>query len=352
MYRVLLLILATVTSAAAADAPRTVRFARPTMGTVGTIAVVTGDSASVIAAVDAAWRQIQATDRRFSNWQPESELSRANRALDQGPVRLSAPAAQLLDQALRVAAESGGAFDPTVEPLIRLWGFLGGAPAVPDRDAIEATLARVGAGHLSVVEGTLSASRPGVRVDLGGIAKGHAVDRAAAALRAHGIEHALVDVSGNMIGLGHPAGRDHWTVGVRDPESEDDWFATLALGAGAIATSGNYEQFIDVDGRRYGHVIDPRTGWPVDDLVSVTVVAPTAVEADAWATALLVLGSEDARRILAERDDLDGLLVQSARGGVHRVWVEDSLHHRIGIVTGLQSRFALTWFGPGRETTR
>lgn len=335
-----------------AQLPRTVHFARPIMGTWGTVSIVTADSNAVAEAADAAWAAIEATDRRFSNWKPDSELSRTNRALDAGPVDLSTQAAELVATALRIHAESNGSFDPTVEPLVRLWGFLGGTPRVPKSAAIEATRTRIGADRLHLEATTLHTDRDGVRIDLGGIAKGHAVDRAVAALRAHGIDDALVDVSGNMIGLGSPAGRDHWTVGVRDPDTEDQWFATLALADDAIATSGNYEQFVDVNGQRYGHVLDPRTGWPVDDLVSVTVVAPTAVEADAWATALLVLGCEDARHLLADRPDLAGVLVQSAEDGTHQVWVESSLRDRFGSVTAIRSRFPVTWFGPGHDETR
>lgn len=331
---------------------RTVHFSRPTMGTRGTVSIVTADSSAVVGAADAAWDAIEATDQRFSNWKSESELSRSNRALDAGPVALSAEAADLIATALRIHRESGGSFDPTVEPLVRLWGFLGGSPRVPSAAAIEETRAVVGADLLELDGTTLRSARPGVRVDMGGIAKGHAVDRAIEALRAHGIVDALVDISGNMIGLGHPFGRDHWTVGVRDPDTEDRWFATLTLGDDAIATSGNYEQFVDAGGRRYGHVLDPRTGWPVDDLVSVTVTAPTAVEADAWATALLVLGSEGAQRLLADRPDLAGVLVQSAEDGTHRVWVENSLRGRFGSVTAAQSRFHVTWFGQGNDATR
>lgn len=355
MHRALCAFLLVATAAAAgASSPHVVRFGTETMGTWGTIAVVTADSAAVAPAAAEALEAFVAVDRRFSNWTTTSELARINRELPHGPVRLSGEAVTVVGRALAVARASGGAFDPTVEPLVRLWGFLGGTPAVPRAEAIEALLARTGHDRLVLDGDVLTADGDGdpLKLDLGGIAKGHAVDRAAAVLRARGIENALIDLSGNMIGLGHPPGRAHWKVGVRDPESDDAWFATLSLGAEAIATSGNYEQFVDVDGRRYGHVLDPRTGWPVDDLVSVTVLAPTAIEADAWATALLVLGCEGAKDLLADRDDLAAVLVQSARDGSHRVWVEDSLRDRFGFVMGAPSRFEQMWFGEDHDEPR
>ena len=279
---------AAIATAPASAEPRVVPYATPTMGTVGTVAIVTTDSSATSRAAAAALAAFHAVDARFSNWTDTSEIAGINRRLDRGAVAVSAEAAFVLATALRVHRASDGAFDPTVEPLVRLWGFLGGTPRVPAPERIDAVRVRIGAEHVVLDNGTLHAAKAGLRVDLGGIAKGHAVDRAVAVLRDHGIENALVDLSGNMIAFGSPPGRSHWTVGVRDPATDDRWFARLQLYGDAIATSGDYEQFVAADGRRYGHVLDPRTGWPTDDLVSATVVAPTAIEADAWATALLV----------------------------------------------------------------
>lgn len=331
----------------------TYRWTLPVMGTTATVSIASVDSAAAARAARDALRAIVRVDLRFSNWKSDSEISRVNRELADGPVELSASAREIVDIALEIARASGGAFDPTVEPLVRLWGFLGGTPRVPPADAIEHVLTKVGVHHFALEGRTLRSAVPGLRIDLGGIAKGHAVDAAAAVLREAGVERALVDLSGNMVGLGHPPAGDAWTLGVRDPDRRAQWFARLRLQPDeAVATSGNYEQFVDADGRRHGHVLDPRTGWPVDDLVAVTVLAPRAVEADAWATALLVMGTERARRLLAEREDLTGILVQSARAGRHEVWVEDSLRDRIAFVTDAGSRFAAHWFASDPHATR
>jgi FAD:protein FMN transferase len=332
--------------AQADDAARAVRFDVRTMGTVGAVTVITPDSASVAAIAERALGAFGAVDARLSNWNPHSELSAVNAGLDVGPVELSAEAAVVITAALRIARESDGAFDPTVEPLVRLWGFLGGTPRVPDRTAIESARTRTGYGYLRLAGDplTLVADRSGMRIDLGGIAKGHAVDLAHAILREAGIEHALVDLSGNMRALGHPPGRASWTLGVRDPDRRDGWFARLRLYDDAVATSGNYEQFVDADGHRYGHVLDPRSGWPVEGLDGVTVLAPTALLADAWATALLVQGPERARVTAAERGDLHVVLVQSASSGVRIVWVESSLAGRFDLVPDAAGRFEVRWF--------
>jgi len=183
-----------------------------------------------------------------------------------------------------------------------------------------------------------------VRVDLGGIAKGHAADRAASSLRRAGVENALVNLSGNMVPLGHPPGRTSWKVGLRDPDSEFDYFATLLLDRECVATSGNYEQFLARDGRIYGHILDPRTGWPAQGLDAVTVLAPTAVEADAWATALMVLGLDEARKLSASREDLATVLVQSASDGRRVVWAERELQSRLHPTGSAGQRFEIRWF--------
>lgn len=337
-------------SATTERAPRIVRTSVPTMGTVGTIAVVTDDSTASAPVVARALAVFTEVDARLSNWQPESELSRVNAALDARTVELSVEAAEVIAAALQIARESEGAFDPTVEPLVRLWGFLGGTPRVPDAEDIESTLVRTGHTRLrfSSDDRTVGSDVQGLRIDLGGIAKGHAVDRACAVLAAAGVEHALVDLSGNMRALGHPPGRASWTLGVRDPASTPGeamtWFASLRLENDAVATSGNYEQFVDRDGRRYGHILDPRNGWPVEGLDAVTVLAPTGMLADGWATALLVLGLERARAVASARDDLAVVLVQSAAGGRRVVWVESSLAGRFELVTGADDRFDVRWF--------
>ncbi|HKK70941.1 MAG TPA: FAD:protein FMN transferase [Candidatus Krumholzibacteria bacterium] len=347
---VVVALLAGPTTADGAD--RVVRYSVHTMGTIGTVAVVADDSLAALDDARAGLAAFAAVDRRFSNWDRRSEISRVNAALDAGPVRLSSEATTVIGTALRIAAESKGAFDPTVEPLVRLWGFLGGRPAVPDSTAVAEALERVGHERVRLDGHALTASADGVRIDLGGIAKGRAVDDAIAVLGRRGVENALVDVSGTMRALGRPTARPHWTLGIRDPETDDAWFGQLRLDDDAVATSGNYEQFVARDGTRHGHVLDPRTGWSVQGLTSVTIVAPTALEADAWATAILALGSEEGRRVLATRDDLTGVLVQSASAGRYRVWVEDSLRDRFDLVTGAKARFMVEWFGGHRDRTR
>jgi len=328
--------------AAGADAPVPLhRFPVRTMGTEAVVAVAGPDSTALAERIAPALARFARVDSLLSNWTETSEVARINRVLDATPRRIHPEAGTVVGAALRIGSESGGAFDITVEPLVRAWGFLRGSPRVPDPAEIAAARARTGQRHLrwDPRAGTLATDRPGLRVDLGGIAKGHAVDRVAEDLAAAGIEVALVDLSGNMRGLGAPAGRATWTVGVRDPADRVPWFATLALHDDAVATSADYEQFVAGDGRRYGHILDPRTGWPAEGLAAVTVLAPTALAADAWATALFASGPDAGRALAAARDDLHAILVHRATDGPMDVWVESSLGDRFALRAGME-----TWF--------
>jgi len=169
------------------------------------------------------------------------------------------------------------------------------------------------------------------------------VDRAAEALATHGVTDALVDLSGNMVALGHPPGASAWRIGIRDPRDRMPHFARLPLSGGAIATSGRYEQFVAAGGRTYGHILDPRTGVPAEGLIAVTVLARDAMTADAWGTALFVLGGADARRIAAARDDIEAVLVAPGPA-VDTVFVERGLEGRFELERAARGRFHVVLF--------
>lgn len=198
--------------------------------------------------------------------------------------------------------------------------------------------------ELDPAAGTVAYLRPDVRIDLGGVAKGHGVDRVAGFLTASGVENALVDLSGNMVALGAAPGRRGWLVGIRDPQDRVAYLATLLLQDEAVATSGDYEQFVTDGGKRYGHILDPRTGWPAAGLASVTVVAGTAATADAWATALFVLGPEEARRVASGREDLHAVLLEAATDGPATLWVETPLERRLSVVSAFAGAVVVTPF--------
>jgi thiamine biosynthesis lipoprotein len=343
-------VLLLLSGAASAARERAVAWKHRTMGTVGTVTIVTADSSASSAAAAAAHAAFARVDSLMSNWTTTSEVARLNRdagAAGAAGLEVERETATVLARALEVGRLTGGAMDVTVEPLVRAWGFLGGPKRVPTAAERESAFAHVGLDRLRFDPATrrLVTVDPAVRIDLGSIAKGYGVDVAAAALRAHGVRDGLVDLSGNMVALGRPPQAKQWRIGVRDPRDRVSHLARIALSDGeAIATSGKYEQFVAQDGRTYGHIMDPRTGWPAEGLISVTVVAPTAMDADAWDTGLFVLGAHDARRLAAERNDLGVVLIVPGASGRDTLWVERALQPRFQLTDAASALVELRWF--------
>lgn len=330
----------------AAGPPRPVAYVQRTMGTYGSVTIVTADSVAAAPVAALAMASFVRVDSLMSNWTTTSEVARINREAARGATRVEPEVAEVIARSLRVWRESEGAFDITVEPLVRLWGFLGGPRRVPSDVEIAATLPRVGARHVRFrpAARTIQFDRDGVKIDLGGIAKGYAVQVAAESLRAHGVKDALVDVSGNMYALGHPPGADAWRIGIRDPRDRVRYFASVALREQGISTSGQYEQFIAANGKTYGHILNPRTGHPAEGLISVTLVSPSAYTCDAWDTPLFVLGAREAKRVVRTRRDIAAVLVEPGRGGRDTVWVEQNLRDRFHFEPTADSLFVVKYF--------
>lgn len=301
-------------------APDYVTLEGSTMGTYYRItARCPGTPGSVLAA--AAEETLAQVNAQMSTYDEHSELSRFN----QGPVGVWLPASTELRTVIRTAQEisalSDGAFDVTVGPLVNLWGFGpdGTISRSPQPEAVEEARQRVGSRFLELDDdtGALRKTRA-LYVDLSAIAKGYGVDRLVERLDAMGCPDQLVDVGGEVAGRGHnPAGRS-WQIGIEvpDPESFGTVQKIVPLGDMAVATSGDYRNFLDLeDGRRISHTVDPHTGSPVfHDLASVTVLHDSAMWADGLATALNVLGPE-AGPALAERHQLPAIfLIRRAEG--------------------------------------
>lgn len=232
-------------------------------------------------AVERAFAEIRRLDKVLSNYDEKSELSRLNRerAIEAGPDLL-----EFVRVSKKYSDESGGAFDVTVGPLVALWGFRGDKFRVPPDDEIAAALKKVGSRGVRV-EGNRITLSEGVEVDPGAIGKGIAVDRAADILKKAGITRALVDFGSSIVALGT------WEVGVRDPFDGRKAVGVVTLTDESLSTSGNYEKFFKSNGTTYCHILDPRTGRPVQGVASASIVAPTGTESDALSTATFVLGT-------------------------------------------------------------
>lgn len=286
---------------------RVVRRAVPVMGTTAEVAVVhRGDAERAHRAAEAAFRELRWVDRTMSRYRDASDVGRANLRAAREPVAVEPATAHVVERALRWAEASGGAFDPCLAGAVALWDVKHRSKPPPPERIRQWADRRL----YRSLELDRSAGRPRVRfadpdvgLDLGGIAKGHAVDRAAEALRDLGVHDALVNAGGDLYALGTSPDGDPWKIGVRSPGDPKRIETTVRLRERGIATSGDYEQYFAHGGRRYHHLLDPRTATPRRSAAHTTTVrADTCLAADAAATAAFGADPADARRLLAEVD--------------------------------------------------
>jgi len=258
----------------------------------------------ILSAAENALRDVEA---RMSAKLESSELGRLNAACGYRQVELSAETLELLRTSRRMAEATNGAFDVTCRPILLAWQKAGRERRLPAADELALALAESGWHNFEFLAGGVTKLSDDAGVDLGGIAKGYGIDQAAAAMIRLGATDGLVDVGGDVRCFGDRQGNG-WTIGIQDPFAEGRLIATIVLSDAAVCTSGNYRRFVEIDGKRYSHIVDPRTGWPAEMTPSVTVVAPAATIADGWATALSVLG-EKGLDLLDPGEGLEAMMV-------------------------------------------
>ena len=274
------------------------------MGTYVTITISAEEGKGVLAAIEAGFAEVKRLEKVLSEWRPDSEISKVNRQAGKKAVKVGEEVFRVFKMALEVSKKSDGAFDVTFAALGGLWDYKAKNPRIPDKKEIEKRARLVDYRRLVLNEKNRSVklSKPGMRTGLGGIAKGYVVDRVSAVLTEQGYPNHLVIAGGDLYASG-TRGYRKWRVGIRDPKNRG-LYAAVEVHNQGVATSGNYEKFFYQDGVRYHHILDPKTGWPARGTASVTVFAKSAAEADAWATALFVLGPEKALET-AEKEGLE-----------------------------------------------
>ncbi len=291
------------------------------MGTAITAELWSESAADGDAAIDAVMSEMHRIDRAMSPHKADSELSRINRDASRGPVALSAEMTRLVASALVFSARTEGAFDITYAAVGRLYDYR--RRVRPDAAALARARRSVGWRHLELDEraGTVRFGLPGMCIDLGGFAKGHAVDNAAAILAARGIRHANIAAGGDSRVVGDRCGRP-WTIGIRDPRRSARVVAMLPLENVSVSTSGDYERYFDEAGERFHHLIDPSTGVSPDGVQSVTVLGENGLVTEALSKAVFVMGVERGMRLVEAERGIDAVVVDA--GGV--------LHHSSGFL--------------------
>jgi thiamine biosynthesis lipoprotein len=301
------------------------------MGAEVRVTVWTTDQAAARAATDAVFAEFDRLDALLSVWKPGSDVQRINAASGAAPVRVSADTLAVVRAAQQTSALTDGKFDITFGALSDVWKFDHDQDnRLPSDDQIAARLPHVDYQAVRVDEAahTIALARPGVRIHLGGIGKGYAVDRAIAVLRERGLRDFLIQSGGDLYAAGQPGDRP-WTLGINDPRgAPDESFATIELRDRTLSTSGDYERFFVKDGQRYHHLLDPDTGRPARGSRSATIVAPTATEADGLSTGVFILGPEKGMALIERLPDVEAVIVTAD----NRVLISSGLRGRVTVL--------------------
>ena len=286
------------------------------MGTEFTLVLYSADPALANRASRAAFDRIKALDAALTDYNPASELMQLVAQAGGPPVPVSVDLFLVLERAREMYDRSGGAFDPSIAPVVRLWRRARREKKLPDPDLLAKALRLVGgdAIRLDARNRTVELTRPGMKLDLGGIAKGYASGEALAVLKREGIATALVAGSGDIVAGDPPPGKSGWTIGIApleaEPQPDGTRGRTILLSNAAISTSGDAEQFVEIDGKRYSHVVDPKTGLGLTDRRSVTVIAPEGLLADGLDTTACVLGREQGLALVESYPGASALFIQ------------------------------------------
>ena len=260
----------------------------------------------VIPFIEESFQRIEEIDKKFNILNPEGALFDFNQ---KNVMVIDKEICGLVNIALQISKDSDGSFDITVYPLLKLWGFYSGNYTVPEKKKIDELLSIIGYKNLVIRRDSLYTIKKNVAVDLGGIAKGYALQEAVKEIKKAGVSSALVDLGGDLYALGTHDGKP-WKVGIRNPRGEGV-IGILEVSDICVVTSGDYERFFEKDGIKYHHIINPKTGYPARDMASVTVICKDAVKADAWSTALFVMEPDRALSYAEETPYMEALIITS-----------------------------------------
>jgi thiamine biosynthesis lipoprotein len=294
---------------------------RITMGTFAWVVAVAEDSQTAASCAEKGIAEILRIEELMSDYKDDSDISLLNRDGFKGPVKLSADSFELLERSCEISRMTGGAFDVTAGPLVDLWRVAGATNSLPSDAEIAKTLEKVGFGKLRLDRDKMTArfDVDGMRVDPGAVAKGYAVDAAVSAAKRNGAMGAMVEIGGDIRCFGAPPrNKNAWRIGLENAGSgrrgggSDSILIVLKIPDAAVATSGHHRRFAVVEGRRISHIVDTSDGSGSDKLSSVTVIAPTATDADALATAVIVMGREKGLELIESLPETEAILVGNA----------------------------------------
>lgn len=304
----------------------------------GTVCSINLYDAGTTEIQDEIFSRLRELESILSANRDDTNIAAINQAAGITPVKAAPETLQILRKALLYRDKTDGAFDPAIGPLVKLWNIGTDLAAVPSPVAIKTAVSLVNGKNVRIdeVAGTVFLPEKGMRLDLGAIAKGYAADEAARIISNHGITRAMIDLGGNIYAIGEKTPKKPWVIGIRDPEeARGQPILSLPVSNMSIVTSGVYERFFEENGIRYHHILDPKTGYPSNNgLVSVTIVTPDSIDADALSTSTFLLGTEGGMRLVSEVPETDAIFINDKR----EVRVTPGLRDKIRI---LDNRYIL-----------
>jgi FAD:protein FMN transferase len=282
------------------------------MGCGFQVTVVANNANDADTFLSMAVNNIKRIEGLISSWDEKSQTSRINNAAGVQPVSVDPELFDLIKRSLAISRLTDGAFDITYASMDRIWKFDGSVSELPDPDRIKESVRKVGFQKVQLTDSVQSVFLPvkGMKIGFGAIGKGYAADHTMNLLKSNGVSAGIINASGDLRTWGEQPNAESWQIGVKNPLNKNKVFVLLPLTNQALVTSGNYEKFITIDGKRFAHIIDPRTGYPSSGLTSVTVIASSAELADALATAVFVMGKEIGLDFVNQLKDVECVLVQ------------------------------------------
>lgn len=306
-------------------------FVREVRFLLGTEVEISAWGKDAAVAVAAAFAEVERVHNTMSRFRKGSDVWNINTSEAGQMVVVSECTFRLIEESIRISEMTDGAFDITILPLMTLWRAAREQNALPTDVEIAAARVLVNWRYIILDTANLAVGleKAGMGIDLGGIAKGHAVSMAIMALEKHGIKNAMVNAGGDLYLLGKPQGREWWRIGIEDPREKGEIFASLDLRDEAVVTSGDYRWYFIIGGRRFHHIIDPRSGLPVERMQSVTVIAPNATFADGLSTAIFVLGREKGIKLTEAIEEIGVIIVSEDEDGNRQITISTNVNEKV-----------------------
>ena len=279
------------------------------MGTLVEVTLSEDDTEKTQQAIDRAFDEMSRLESLMSTHLPGSEISKLNEQAGKGYTRLSPEILDVLQAAIVWSQQTGGAFDISIGPVVKLWRFADEKPTVPSPALLEQAVNAVDYKNIHIDEVMVRLNKPGMALHLGAIAKGYAVDRAMAVLKENGIQNAMINAGGDLTVIGARALNKPWKIGLQHPRKPENIIASFNLAEGSVATSGDYQRYFLHDKKRYHHILNPEDGQPARGLISATVITALTMDADALATAVFVLGAEKGIQLLDSLGGAEGMVI-------------------------------------------